>query len=358
MICIAAFIILAICVLSLPIIRIFNKKVADSIWKLFKKSTYCVSRRATFRKCDSSFKDDVKNSILKKVVLKHPTWVRPLSVIIEVASVLIILITIWSLLVGVKSLVSLYVYGTCNPSQPSACVLDGSDACSIDSAPINFWENPIGWTGNWFGEFGEAIAAIPTRMKHWDARDYLPDNPAYYNKYDANKSIALDIFDPGCIICRRSYVAQKESGFFDKYNVTLMPYPIRDHFANSYLISSYIEAVRLKPLKNPKHPAEWLIIDRLFTEETAAGDSFQAAFNGQNGHGYSDTEARTVLNGWLSDFGYSDEQVKEIAKLADSNQIKEIIDQNRDTVDNQIKTKKIPTMIFDGKRHDGLFEKQ
>jgi hypothetical protein len=353
MVCIAAFIILAICVLSLPIVRIFNKKAADSIWKLFRKSTYCVSRRATFRKCDSSFKDDVKNSILRKVVIKHPTWVKPLGTVIEVASVLIIVITIWSLLVGVKSLVSLYVYGTCNPSQPTACVLDNSEACGIETTPISFWEHPLKWTGNWFGEYGAAIAAIPTRMKNWDARDYLPEQPAYYNKYNADKPIALDVFDPGCIICRRSYVAQKDSGFFDKYNVALLPYPIRDRFANSHLVSRYIEATRLKPLGNAPRPAEWLIVDRMFTGNTPDGDNFQNAFN----YSYDDAKARQVLNGWLRDFGYDDNAVAEIVKLVDSDEVKQAIDHNRDVVDNEIKTKKIPTMIYDGKRHDGLFEK-
>jgi len=352
MVCIAAFIILAIAVLSLPIVRLFNKKTADSIWKLFKKSTYCFSRRATFRKCDSSFKDDIKNSILRKVVIKHPTWVKPLSVTIEITSVLIIIITVLSLLTGVKSLVSLYVYGTCNPSQPSACVLNSTEACSIDSRQVGFFENPIEWTGNWFSEFGSAIAAIPTRMKHWDARDYLPGNPVYYNKYDPSKPIALDVFDPGCIICRRSYVAQKESGFLNRYNIALLPYPIRDHFANSYLVSRYIEAVRLEPLKSSAHPAEWLIVDRMFTGKTPDGDAWQNAFN----FSYNDQKAREILNIWLKDFGYTDDQIKEIIKLVDSDQVKKQIDKNRDTVDNQIKTKKIPTMIFDGKRHDGQFQ--
>jgi hypothetical protein len=353
MVCIAAFIILAICVLSLPIIRIFSKKTADSIWKLFKKSTYCVSRRATFRKCDSTFKDDIKNSILRKVVIKHPKRVKPLSIIIEVSSVLIICITIWSLLVGVKSLVSLYVYGTCNTAQPSACALDNSESCGIDSVPPKFLEHPIQWTGNWFSEFGGAIAAIPARMKTWDATEYISKDYHSYNPVDVSKSMALDIFDPGCITCRRSYIAEKKSGFFEKYNVVLMPYPIRDRFANSYLISRYIEAARLTPLKNAAHPVEWLIIDRMFTENTADGDNFQNAFN----YTYNDAKARTVLNAWLSDFGYSDDQVKEVEKLADSDQVKKIIDHNRDIVDNKIKTKKIPTMIYDGKRHDGLFEK-
>ena len=358
MICIAAFVILLIIVLCLPIIRIFNKKSADKIWKLFKKSTYCVGRRVTLRKCDSSFKDDIKNSILRKVVLKHPKWVKPISAAIEVAAVLIILVTIWSLLTVVKSGVSLYVYGTCNPSQPSACVLNSTEACSINSTPVNFWQNPIKWTGNWFSEFGQAFAAIPTRMKHWDARDYLPDPPNYFNKYDPNKPIALDVFDPGCIICKKSFQNQLSSGFLDRNNMAVLPYPIKSgdgyKFPNSFVVVSYLEAVRLKPLKTAPRPVEWQIIKRMFTENAPNGDNWQNAFN----VAYTNDQARKVLNSWLKDFGYDANQIAGIAELAKSDQIQQIIERNRNTVDNQIKTRKIPTMIFNGQRHDGLFEEQ
>ena len=355
MICIAAFIILLVIVLCLPIIRLFNKKLAAKIWQLFKKSTYCVSRRVTLRKCDSSFKDDIKNSILRKIVLKHPRWVKPISAIIEVVAVLIIIITIWSLLVVAKAGLSLFVYGTCNTAQPSACVLNSSEACSIDSAPVSFWQNPLKWTGNWFAEFGEAFAAIPARLKHWDARDYLPSSPDYYNNYDKAKPVALDVFDPGCIICERSFNAQLSSGFFAKNNVALLPYPIKNgdgyKFANSYVIVSYIEATRLKPLANAAHPAMWQIVRRLFSEKAPNGDNWQNVFNIV----YSDSQARTTLNGWLKDFGYTDAEVKQIAALAKSDQVAKIIAHNVDVVDNQIKTKKIPTMIYGGQRHEGLF---
>ena len=40
MVCVAAFIILAVSVLSLPLVRLFNKPAADTIWRLFKKSVY------------------------------------------------------------------------------------------------------------------------------------------------------------------------------------------------------------------------------------------------------------------------------------------------------------------------------
>lgn len=361
MVCIAAFIILAICVLTVPIIRLFNKKLVKDIMSLFKKSTHCFTRRVTLRTCDTSFKDDVKNSILRRVILKHPKWVKPLSVLIEVASVLIIIITIWSLLVGVKALVSLYVYGTCNPSTPSACSLDSSEACSIDSAPIEFNKEPIKWIGNWFGEFGNAIKAIPTRMKHWNAEDYLPSVTSYYGGKHDGKPIALDIFDPGCIVCLNSFKAQKAAGFFDKYNVALMPYPIPSttepsgyKFQHSYLVTQYILAVQLKPLDDAKNPAAWQLVERMYTGKSPNGDSNQNAFN----MAYDDAKAESVLQEWLRDFGYSDDDVQDIAKLAKSDQVKQMIADNTKLVNDKIQTKKIPTMIFNGQRHDGGFNDQ
>ena len=358
MVCIAAFIILGICVLTVPIIRILSKKTADGIVKLFKSATHCFTRRVTFRACDTSFKDDVKNGLLRKVILKHPGWVKPLSIAIEVASLLIILVTIWSLLVGAKSLVSLYVYGTCNPSNPSSCSLDSTESCTIDAAPIEFTKDPLGWVGNWFGEFGNAIKAIPTRMKHWEATDYVPETTSYYGGRDESKPVAVDIFDPGCEVCARSFQTQLDRGFFDKYNVAMLPYPIKSatspsgyKYPNSYLVTSYIVATMLRPLDDTDNPVAWQIIERMFTGQTEDGDGYQDAFN----MSYGSEKAEEVLRDWLGDFGYSDEEVDEIAELASSDEVKQIIDSNTALVNDKVQTKKIPTMIYDGKRHDGEF---
>lgn len=353
MVCIAAFIILGIIVLTLPIIRLFSKKTADNIWNLFKKATHCFTRRVTLRTCDTSFTEDIKNSILRKVVLKHPKWVKPISATIEVGSLLIIILTVWSLLVGVKSLVSLYVYGTCNTNNPSACSLDSTEACSIDEVAPKFTEHPIQWTGDWFSDYGEAIAAIPTRMKHWDAKEYLPDNAVFYNKEDKSKPYAVDIFDPGCVVCKRSFAVQKNKGFFGRYNVALMPYPIKGEngykFANSDVVARYMMGTIKYPLKNSKHPAAWLIADRMYTGKDKDGIDNQTAFN----VGYSHDKAKGALKSWLKDFGYSDDEVKKISEYAESNAAQKELDKIADVVKNDIKTKKIPTTIFDGKRHDG-----
>ena len=356
MVCIAAFIILAVAVLAIPVLRIINRKAADTIWKLFKKAVYCFTRRATFRKCDSTFKDDVKNSVLRKVVIKHPKAVKPLGITIEILSVLIILVTVWSLLVGVKSGLALFVYGTCDITTPAACSLDSSESCSIDGNQIDFWQDPLGWTGNWFVEFGEAFAAIPVRLQHWDAQKIIPENAQFFNTEDPNKPYALDIFDPGCIICRKSFNNQLKSGFFDNYNVASMIFVIKTNdeprYANSTIIASYIEAVRLTPLKNASPPAEWQIIKRLFTENDAGLKiDYQTAFNDH----YNESIAKRTLQRWLHDFGYSQKEISKIVTDANNKEVKAIIENTADVVKNQIRTRKIPTMIFDGRRHEGLF---
>lgn len=361
MVCVAAFIILAICLLTVPIIRIFSKKTADSIVKLFKQATHCFTRRVTLRACDTNFADDVKNSLLRKVILKHPKWVKPLSALIEFLSFLIIVLSVWSLLVGMKSLISLYVYGTCNPSKPSACVLNSSDSCSIDEAPVEFSKDPIGWLGQWFSDYGEAIAAIPSRMKHWNAEGYLPKQVSYYHGKRTDKALALDIFEPGCVVCKRSYIAEKKSGFFDKYDVALMPYVIvkggKDEYANSRLVVSYMIAAQIQgePAKkkgNTDMPTAWRILDRMYTESDVDGIQYQQAFN----LGYSSTRAEAMLKQWLADFGYSSDEITKIVELSQTDRVKNLINDNIDKVNNEIKTKKIPTMIYDGRRHDGEYK--
>jgi hypothetical protein len=353
MVCVAAFIILAICVLGLPVIRIFSKRTADTIWNLFKKSVYCFTHRVTFRKCDSTFKDDIKNSILRKVVIKHANWVKPLSIIIEVLSVVIICITVWSLLVAFKAGVNLIAYDTCTPDRPEACAVGNAEACTAIGS--NEGKNAFEWTVNWFVEIGDAIVAIPLRFIDWNAEDFLPENPVFFNKFNNDKPIAIDIFDPGCLWCKESFKNKLESGFFDEQNVAMLPYALKDgdefRYANSDLIVRYLEATNLVQLENPNMPTSWKIMQRIFTESNEHG-LWQNDFINY----YDEDETREILNDWLKEFGYSKNEVKKIATLVDSEEVAEIVSKNRDIVENQVRIVKIPTMLFNGKRHDGLFK--
>jgi hypothetical protein len=102
MVCIAAFIILVI-------LSIFSAKFR----KPLKKAWYCISRKVTFRKCDSNFKDEIKNGILRKVVILHPGWIRPMGAIVEVGAVLIVAVSAVSLFVVAKTIVNIIAYGSC-----------------------------------------------------------------------------------------------------------------------------------------------------------------------------------------------------------------------------------------------------
>ncbi|MCL2869474.1 hypothetical protein FWF48_01525 [Candidatus Saccharibacteria bacterium] len=342
--------------LSLPIVRLFNKPVADRIWQSLKKAWYCVARRATLRKCDSNFKDDVKHSLLKKVIIKHPKMVKPLSTAIEVTSVLIVIITIWSLLVVVRSGLSLYVYGTCDIAAPSSCSLNTAEACSIDEARPTFWQSPIASIGYWFSDFGEVIAGLPNRIKHWDANDYLPNNPTFYAKYDKSKPMALEILDPGCIICQRSYLSYKRSHFINTHNLTYIAYPIKSEsgfkFKNSYLIVTYLQAIRDAKLQNNGRATDWQILDKIFIDKNAQNIPYQTAFN----NSYSATQAETILQNWLKDFGFSSDQVNIITIATKSQKVKDELAANRNIVDNKIRAKRIPTFIYDGHKQEGLFK--
>lgn len=361
MICIAAFIILGIAVLLVPVLRLFNRRIADKIIGLFKQSTYCFSRRVTLRKCDSSFKDDVKNSLLAKLVLTHPRAVKPISILIESIAVMIVIVTILSVLVVMKSSVALLAYGTCNIAHPNACVLGGG-SCSIESAPIKFTQQPVQWTVQWWTEFGVALRDVPVRWKKWNAEQYWGADQArvpFYNidgRTDAPR--ALEIFDPGCTMCSESYRRQKSSGWNKKYAVGALVYPIKSAngndylFANSELISRYIVvAQRHWDNANSGIPLSWRIIDRLFSESTE-GIPNQELFN----QSYSSIEASKKLHSWLKDFGLSDKQIVEFESQLQKQDISDALEFNKQIVESKIRTKKIPTSIYDGGRHQGLFE--
>lgn len=352
MVCIAAFILLCALSVFVGVLSIFYRPVGKKYWKTFKKAWGCVWKKVRLQKCETGFKDDIKNSILAKVVVKKPKLVKPISIGIEITAVLIVFVTVWSLATAAKSGLALFVYGTCNVSQPSSCSLDASEACTIDS---NKEFGFFGSIGNWFVEFGEVVMAVPTRLKHWDATQYLPDNYSYYKRTEGNP-VALDILDPGCLVCRESFKRQLESGFFDRYNVALLLYPISDDeaesgykFQNSYVIVRYLEAVRGY---KGDGSTEWRMIERIFVESDERGRQYQDAFNGT----YGQDEAERRLKDWLREWGYEEKDIEAIAKLAASDHVADVIAKTKETVENEIKTKKIPTIIYDGRRHDGLFE--
>ena len=347
MVCIAAFIILAIIGVFVAFISIFKPKVGKAYLKIFKKSWECVSKKVRLQKCETGFKDDVKNTLLSRVIVKHPKWVKPLSVIIEVLSVVIVAVVVWAALTSIKSLLAIWALGSCNVTKPSACSL-GAEVCSIDESEPT---NPLEATGRWFTEWGEIFEAIPDKFRTYNAEDYN-FNYITIPTDGTDRPVAVDIFDPGCSVCMISYRNQSEAGFFDKYEVRLVPFAIQDadgnyKFANSEIVVRYMFAV-----EQVRSGLAAKLLDRLYTEKDDEGISYQNRFNDD----YSREDAAAQLEKWLKEFDFDSGEIKEVRKIADYPEITDKMNENRDIVENQLKVKGIPTMIFDGKRHTGLWK--
>ncbi|MBP5512886.1 hypothetical protein J6X73_01830 [Candidatus Saccharibacteria bacterium] len=350
MVCIAAFIILALIGIFVAIISIFKPEVGKSYWKMFKKAWGCLWKKVRLQKCETGFKDDVKNTILSRVIVKHPKWVKPLSAVIEVLSVVIVAVAVWALLTAVKSLLALWALGSCNVTTPSACSL-GAEVCSIDeSEPSNMLEA----TGRWFTEWGEIFEAIPDKFRTYKAEDYDFNYVTVNTEVAADAPIAVDIFDPGCSVCMISYRNQKVAGFFEKYNVRLVPFAIQDaddsyKFANSGLVARYMLAA-----EQFRSGLAMQIIDKLFTGKNSEGISYQNKFNDD----YTSEEATAKLESWLAEFGLDEAGVAEVRKIASYPEIADKMSENREIVEKQLRVKGIPTMIYDGVRHTGLWKNE
>ena len=347
MVCIAAFIILAIIGVFVAIISIFKPKVGKSYWKMLKKSWGCLWKKVRLQKCETGFKDDVKNTLLSRVIIKHPKWVKPLSVIIEIVSVIIVIIAVWAILTAIKSLLALWALGSCNVTKPSACSM-GAEVCSIDESEPT---NPLEATGRWFTEWGEIFEAIPDKFKTYNAEDY---NFNYITAPgdNADKPMAADIFDPGCSVCMISYRNQKAAGFFDNYSVRMVPFAIQGaddtyKFKNSEVAVRYMLAA-----EQFESGLAIKLLDHIFTGKNSEGISYQNKFN----EDYSHEEAVAKLESWLAEAGLDKKAIDEIRKIAEYPEITDKMNENRDIVENQLKVKGIPTIIYDGKRHTGLWE--
>lgn len=346
MVCIAAFIILALIGIFVAIISIFKPQVGKNYWKMFKKAWGCLWKKVRLQKCETGFKDDVKNTILSRVIVKHPKWVKPLSATIEVLSVVIVVVAIWALLTAVKSLLALWALGSCNVTKPSACSM-GAEMCSIDQEePSNIFEA----TGRWFTEWGDIFEAIPDKFRSYNAEDYDFNYISVNPGVGADKPLAIDIFDPGCSVCMVSYRNQKAAGFFDEYDVHLVPFAIQDgdgsyKFKNSAIIVKYMLAT-----EQLRSGLAIKLIDRLFTEKNSEGISYQNKFNDD----YSAEQAAQKLEQWLMEAGLDEGAIEEIRKIVGYPETSTKMGENQSLV-NELHINGIPTAIYDGKKHTGLW---
>lgn len=393
MVCVAAFIILCLISVFVGFLSIFNKTLGKKYWAVFKKAWHCVFKKVRLQKCDTNFKDDVKNTLLKRLVVKNPKLLKPASALIEVLSVLIVFITVWSLIIAIKSLLALWVFGTCNVSRPSQCGL-GATSCTIDqSEPTDL----TGKIGRSFSEWGEIFSAIPDRLKIWEAKDYFTTASVpllnlqaegnqeikakntevllkFYQDHTVPESskVAIDIVDPGCVVCMQSYRNQKQSGFFDRYftvaNLYAIPTPEGSYkFANSKLVSDYIDSLvqvikkQLQENRQGTNLDELLRVPSKILDRLYSGSKDNRNYIDFFNYSYDPEAALSELDSWSKEFGLSKTQRKQI-----SEQVKQQLSKREEKtaydqeikiiVEEKIKAKGIPVEIYDQKKHNGLFK--
>ena len=131
-----------------------------------------------------------------------------------------------------------------------------------------------------------------------------------------------------------------------------MPFAIQDaddtfKFKNSETVVRYMLAA-----EQIRSGLALKLIDRIFTSKNSEGVSYQTMLNDY----YTKDEIVLRLERWLKDAGLDENSVKEIRKIADYPETTNKMTENRDIIENQLRVKGIPTMIFDGKKHTGLWK--
>jgi len=347
MFCIAAFIVFVV-------VGIFSVRYR----RLAKKAWSCVARKITFRPCEIGFKEDTKNLLIGKLIFTRPRLAKFLDKWIEFFATIFVVLSVWSLVVVLQSGLYLFVYDTCTPKNAESCSL-GGESCGITSDRDTFVDavtnlSVLTWVKDEAIFFAETMARVPDQFKNWTPEEYLNGNETYYLPFDSGKKLALEIIDPGCKFCAKLFVNIKKALFEQQYNLTYVPYAIPDEstqsgykFPNSPLVISYLEATKLHPL-NSETPADWQILERLFLGEAPDGRMYQEKFNLL----YSHEEAEAVLISWLREMGYKEDQIEKIRDTSRADVVAKKVDQQIEIVEKHIKTIKIPTIIFDGKRYD------
>jgi len=352
MFCIAAFIIFTI-------LGIFSA----SYRSLAKKAWGCVLRRLTFKPCDMNVQEEIKSRLVGKFILTKPRLARFINRFAGAFAWAFVILSVWSLVVVLNSGLNLFVYDTCNPDNPESCSLAG-EGCGITSGKPGFWlslkEGQVfAWAKDEVLTFGETVSRIPNRLKTWNPEEFVSDSSTYYKPFDQNKPTALEIIDPSCKFCAKLFGNITETGFADRYNLTYLVYPIPDskqsngyRFSHSWLIATYLEAVKRYPLPSAAIPADWQILEKVFGEKDEDNVSYQIKFNAV----YTEQEAENKLLSWLSEMGYSESQLKEIQQVSRSEDVQSTLARQKSIVEEQVQTIKIPTIMFDGRRYDRAVE--
>jgi len=347
MLCVASLIVFAV----LGLFSARYRRLAGKAWR-------CVLRRVVFKPCDVNFQEEVKSRLLGALIFRAPRLARLVDRWSGLLSLLFVAASLASLLLALNGGLNLLVYDTCDRNDTESCALAG-DACGIASGRTGFWAALRGgqttvWVAEAAADFAETISRIPDRLKYWEPAEYVHDDSSYYRRFDPGRPIALEIIDPGCRFCAKLFRSIQETGFADRYNLTYLVYPIPDRtapagdrFPHSRLIASYLEAVKRFP-HGRGTAADWQILERLFVGRDAANIPYQTLFNMT----YTAAEAERLLDTWLAETGYTETERTRIRIAARSEEVRSALERQRQVVEHRIRTVKIPTLIFAGRRYD------
>lgn len=357
MLCILIFIIFLI---FFPILGIFPKYRA-----FFKQSWQCVWKKIRLKPCDIDLGEQIKNKTVSWLLFKSPVIARFVEKTFSLWAVLFVLLNVFSLVYTLNAGLNLFVYDTCSPTSTEGCALSG-DSCEVGIDSLSFQDalnngQLVNWSIQPFKQFGDTLSRIPDRLKTWNGDDFIDESASFYSQNENNQT-ALEIIDPGCPSCKKLYKNIKESNFTENYNLTYILYPIPSsstqngyRFKNSHVLSKYIIALQDFDTDKINNP-DWLFIDYIFTKEYKKGFDVQFMFS------YSfDSDSKEVfdtIHEILKDIGYDDEEIEKIDQKAQSQEVKDKIGDYKKTVENEIRTIKIPTIIFDGRRFDRVVSRE
>ena len=130
-----------------------------------------------------------------------------------------------------------------------------------------------------------------------------------------------------------------------------MVYPIQlpdgsYKFNNSDIVARYMHAA---DLMETEYAAK--ILNRIFTETNPDGIMYQSVIMQS-----TQEEAEGILQNWLKEFGMKAKDTTKLIELAHSDAVDQIMAEVKNMVENQIHAKGIPTMLYDGKKHNGLYK--
>jgi hypothetical protein len=348
MFCIASFIVLFI----LGIFSARYRKLAGKAWR-------CTLRRVTFRPCDVNFGEEMKGRILGELILTHPRWYRFFGRWFDVLAFIFVFLTVWSVASVTLSGLNLLVYDTCNPHDAESCSLSG-EACSVSQVRMTLFESVLkneewSWIKSGVVDTYTAFSLVPSRFKHWEPEQYASVSSATYYPADTSKPSALIIIDPSCRFCAKEFGEIMAARFVDRYNVSYIAYPIPDgkggyKFPYSRMLTEYLYAVRMTvPMHSVSDvPADWRFLGDIFTAPGKIEPSIQDEFNVW----FDEVQAMTWIKQELSSIGYTDDQISAMGALVDSGAFDGDIAQAQAIVEQDIKTVKIPTLMFGGRRYD------